>query len=404
MNLPLYDLFFVEARQLGLVVAVVVGFGFGFVLERAGFGRATKLAAQFYGNDMTVFKVMFGAIVTAALGTTIAGAVGLVDLGEIARHGVSWTYMWPMLAGGLLLGVGFIVAGYCPGTSVVAAASGNIDGMVTLVGVGIGCFLFAESFPMLGGFLESGNMGHLFLYDLLHVPPVVAAAGVTLMAVGCFVAADYAERYFSARYKLELDSNHTAAGPRRFTFAVFGGVAVVALALLALPGPAQDPGDEAGGTLAASSIGQEELVHRVLEQPWTVRVLDLRDLDACGKRRIPGAECVPPETLGDLGLAYAPPDVDLVLVGDRTLDEAPAATLAFRGDVLILDGGFQGWEWFALTAPVPPDAPVDSPLWEQYHLRAGLHSALTGVRQAPPPPTPTTTFVAPPSSGGGGCG
>ena len=58
-----------RARELGLVVAVLIGFGFGFVLERAGFGRANKLAGQFYGTDMTVLKVMFSAIVTAMLGT-----------------------------------------------------------------------------------------------------------------------------------------------------------------------------------------------------------------------------------------------------------------------------------------------------------------------------------------------
>ena len=114
-------------REVGLVIAVLIGFGFGFVLERAGFGRATKLAAQFYFSDMTVFKVMFSAIVTAMLGLVIVSGMGFADIGEISRQIVSWTWFWPMLTGGLLLGVGFIVSGYCPGTSVVAASSGNID-------------------------------------------------------------------------------------------------------------------------------------------------------------------------------------------------------------------------------------------------------------------------------------
>ena len=66
--------------QIGLVVALVIGFGFGFVLERAGFGRSTKLAAQFYLHDMTVFKVMFTAIVTGLLGLVILSGLGLADL------------------------------------------------------------------------------------------------------------------------------------------------------------------------------------------------------------------------------------------------------------------------------------------------------------------------------------
>lgn len=44
------------SRQQGLLVAVLIGIAFGFVLERAGFGRADKLAAQFYLRDMRVFK------------------------------------------------------------------------------------------------------------------------------------------------------------------------------------------------------------------------------------------------------------------------------------------------------------------------------------------------------------
>ena len=68
------------ARQEGLVVAVLIGIAFGFVLERAGFGRADKLAAQFYLRDMRVFKVMFSAIVTAMLGLTIASGLGLTNL------------------------------------------------------------------------------------------------------------------------------------------------------------------------------------------------------------------------------------------------------------------------------------------------------------------------------------
>jgi len=73
------------ARQEGLIVAVLIGISFGFVLERAGFGRADKLAAQFYLRDMRVFKVMFTAIVTAMLGLVIASAAGLANLREISE-------------------------------------------------------------------------------------------------------------------------------------------------------------------------------------------------------------------------------------------------------------------------------------------------------------------------------
>jgi len=125
-------------HEAALLTAGLIGFAFGFVLERAGFGRSTKLAAQFYLYDMTVFKVMFGAIVTAMLGVVLASGLGLVDLGSLSAGAVSYTFIWPMLVGGLLLGIGFIISGYCPGTSLVGAASGHLDAVVTMTGVGIG--------------------------------------------------------------------------------------------------------------------------------------------------------------------------------------------------------------------------------------------------------------------------
>ena len=186
------------SRELGLVVAVAVGFGFGFVLERAGFGRAQKLVAQFYGTDMTVFKVMFGAIVTAMLGSVVLSGIGLMDLRAVSATVTSATWIWPMIVGGLLLGVGFIVSGYCPGTSLVAAASGKLDGLATVIGVIAGTIVHAELMSLKGfaTFNESGFLGQVYLYDLLKLPPAVVALFIALMAAGCFLGAEKLERIF----------------------------------------------------------------------------------------------------------------------------------------------------------------------------------------------------------------
>jgi uncharacterized protein len=180
-----------------LAFGVLVGVGFGFVLERSGFGRAQKLVAQFYGTDMTVFKVMFSAIVTAMLGVAILSAAGQLDLAAVTAEYP--TYLWPMLVGGLALGVGFIVSGYCPGTSVVAAASGKLDGMVTVAGVILGSLVYAELQPRFAAFHVSGDLHGLFLYDLLHLPALVLAVLITAMAVGMFLGAQKIEKLVNAR-------------------------------------------------------------------------------------------------------------------------------------------------------------------------------------------------------------
>lgn len=176
----------------GLAVSLAIGLGFGFVLERAGFGSARRLAAQFYLHDMTVLTVMFTAIVTAMVGIFALRRLGWLDLDLLW---VNPTYLWPQIAGGLLLGVGFIVSGYCPGTSIVAAASGRIDGLLALGGVfaGIGAYA-AASVPALEAFQRSGDRGRLLLCDGLGVDPSVAVIGAVAMAGAAFAGAEAIER------------------------------------------------------------------------------------------------------------------------------------------------------------------------------------------------------------------
>ncbi len=107
MSAPLSDLAGFGARD-AVIAAIAIGLAFGWTLERAGLGNARKLAGQFYLTDLTVFKVMFSAIVTAMLGAYWLGRLGILDLGRVY---VPETYLLPQLAGGLIFGVGFVIAG-----------------------------------------------------------------------------------------------------------------------------------------------------------------------------------------------------------------------------------------------------------------------------------------------------
>ena len=192
------ELFAQEAlTPISLLGAVVLGAAFGFVLERSGFGRAQKLVAQFYLTDLSVFRVMFTAVVVAAVGTSLLAVVGLLDLKAVTVNYP--TFLWPMIAGGLLVGAGFVVSGYCPGTSVVAAASGKLDGLLTVAGVVIGTVAYAEVEPAIAAFHDSGKLGGVFLYQLLHLSPLLTAALVAVLAVAGFVGAGAIERLVNGR-------------------------------------------------------------------------------------------------------------------------------------------------------------------------------------------------------------
>jgi uncharacterized membrane protein YedE/YeeE len=195
MNAPFYR-YALFGEEVSFVVAFLIGIGFGFFLERAGFGSARKLTSQFYLNDLSVFKVMFTAIVTAGLGLFYLGWFGLLDLSLVY---VSETFLLPQVIGGLLLGFGFVLGGYCPGTSLVAIATGKLDAMVYALGIFAGIFAFGEVFAAVESFYTATPMGAITLPELFHLPYGVVLLAVVLMAVGGFAGATWVERWSARR-------------------------------------------------------------------------------------------------------------------------------------------------------------------------------------------------------------
>lgn len=197
MNAPFFK-FGLFGDDVSLIVAFVIGIGFGFFLERAGFGSGRKLAAQFYFTDLTVFKVMFTAIITAMVGLFWLSWVGFVDLSLVY---ITPTYIVPQIVGGLILGMGFVVGGYCPGTSCVAAATGKLDAFVYLGGIIVGIFVFGEVFPLVAGFYESTPMGQVTIPQYFGISYGIMVFLVVLMAIGGFAGASWVEKKFATKAK-----------------------------------------------------------------------------------------------------------------------------------------------------------------------------------------------------------
>lgn len=195
MMTPLYKYGFF-GEEFSLLVAFVLGLGFGFFLERAGFGSARKLAAQFYLYDMSVFKVMFTAIITAMLGVTYLGWIGVLDLNLVY---LVPTYLGPQIVGGLVLGVGFVIGGYCPGTSVAALATGRFDAIVYALGIFAGTFVYAEVYPAIKGFVNADAMGQVTLPEVLGLPWGLMVFAVVLIAVIGFWGASKIERWAGSK-------------------------------------------------------------------------------------------------------------------------------------------------------------------------------------------------------------
>ena len=179
---------------LNLLIAFFIGIGFGFALEQAGFSSSRRLAGMFYGYDTTVIKVFFTAAIVALAGSQLLSFFGLLNLKLVF---VNPYYVNSAILGGIIMGAGFIMGGYCPGTGISALSIGKIDAMIFLLGGMVGAFLFMESYPFIQTFAMENYKGNMRIDEWLGVSPGVFALLLIMAAVAMFWIAELAEKKFS---------------------------------------------------------------------------------------------------------------------------------------------------------------------------------------------------------------
>jgi len=177
--------------MVNLAAAGGIGLFFGFFLERGGMGDPHKLTGVFYRTDFGVPKMMFTAILVAATGLCLLADLNVLDM---SRVWIIPTFLWPQLVGGALFGLGFLVSGYCPGTAVAGLASGRMDALITMIGVGCGALIFSVFYPAMEGFYKTGDMGQATLPELLHVNHWVLLTFVYVFAGFMFYVMERYER------------------------------------------------------------------------------------------------------------------------------------------------------------------------------------------------------------------
>jgi uncharacterized protein len=177
-----------------LAIALAIGIGFGFVLERAGFGSARKLTAVFYLYDMAVPKVMFTGVVTTMAGLFALSAAGVLDLSELY---VEPTNLVAQGVGGLLFGAGFLIGGYCPGTSMAAIATGRKDGLLFALGMLAGVYAYAELTPGLDVWYKATALGEMTLPSLTGI----GMGWWTLLFVAVLLAAGWGMARLETRFR-----------------------------------------------------------------------------------------------------------------------------------------------------------------------------------------------------------
>lgn len=357
--LPL-DVIFTKAGVY--LIYLLIGLGFGYALEISGFAISTKLADQFYFKDMTVLKVMFTAIVVAMVLIFAASAFGLLDYNLIW---VNPTFLWPGIVGGFIMGIGFIIGGFCPGTSLVSLATFKVDGLFFSLGSLFGIFMFGETVPLFEKWWNSSDFGRVTLMDVFNLPAGVVVVLVILMALFMFWGGEQLERIFGKR---------DLKGEPRLRYVGAGALLTLGLVVFAVGQPTSlDKWTRLEETRGAALHAREvqihpgELLASMADNQLNLVMLDIRSESDYNLFHIQGAQHLPfeqlREELSSLLLEASANTVYIVMGNDETLATEAWKFLVAESvpNVYLLEGGINFWlEIFAKDDPAitPTPAPA----------------------------------------------
>ena len=261
----------VIGNELNYIIAIFIGMGFGFVLEQAGFSSSKKLVGLFYGYDFTVLRVFFTAGVTAMMGVLLLGHFGLLDLSIIY---INPTFLWSAIVGGLIMGLGFVIGGFCPGTSVCAAAIGKIDGMVFVAGTFLGVFIFAEGYPIFENLYMADAWGNVRIFETLGMSQALFAFLLTSIAITAFWATTFVEKKVNGKMNPEFS-------PKKLYWALTGLAFIIGLSSFVLPDKKDVLLDATNNEAKMNATSfdwmtADELAFRLLDNDKRIQIFDLR--------------------------------------------------------------------------------------------------------------------------------
>jgi len=179
-----------------ILLAVILGMLFGFVLERVGASDPDKIIGMLRLKDLHLMKAIFSAIGISSLILFAGITLGLVKVSHLSIKD-----MYPgVLVGGALLGLGWAIGGYCPGTGLVAAGRGRKDSLFFIVGGLIGAGLFMIQYKSLadmglmsawfGGkatLADTGAKGAVALIEGKWTAVIPMVLGAAMFAIAWFL-------------------------------------------------------------------------------------------------------------------------------------------------------------------------------------------------------------------------
>lgn len=195
----------------GVIVGLVMGAAFGFAFEKSRMMEPGSLIGQFQFRRFIMMKMLLAAVATSLVVLAVLHGTGLVQLS------VKAALVGNMVVGGLLLGVGIVMTGACPGTAAAQVGAGYKDAWATLAGGLIGAAIYGYNQIAIDRALDwsgigLGNWGKLTLVNLVPGGFTVWALGIAALLVVVMVLL---ERAFPWKGEIEADDRDTKAIAQR---------------------------------------------------------------------------------------------------------------------------------------------------------------------------------------------
>ena len=163
-------------EPLKLVLGLVTGILFGFLLQKGQVAKFQKIIGQFLLKDFTVVKIMATAIAVGTIGVHALFAMGAAEI-----H-IQTASLARVIVGGVLFGGGLAIFGLCPGTSVAACGEGRRDAMIGVLGMFVGAGIYVAAFPALQPMIKSmADFGKVTLPQFTGTAPWLWAGGLAVV-------------------------------------------------------------------------------------------------------------------------------------------------------------------------------------------------------------------------------
>jgi len=355
-----------------MLIILAIGIGFGMTLEQAGFSSSKKLVGTFFGYDFVVLKVFFTAAIVAMIGIIMMDFFGMLDISTIFIHS---GYLKAIVTGGVIMGVGFILGGFCPGTSVAAASIGKIDAMFFIVGLFGGIIVYGELYESFQGLFTGRYFDREYIFDLVSLEKGTFVFWLIIVALVAFGFAAF----------LESGITDQRLKPNAIDYRGYGLeillLITVAFIIAFMPTKRINTFAEVDEASVFNKtvnekhfMSSDEVAYSILHKEYPVKIIDVRNEDDYRQFHVPGALNIPFSELQNTvwESTFANSDEKTVLISNGgVLAQKAFVWLTRKGyeNIFVLDGGLNHFIDDIFHMPKPDEDVIRQQIHDQYRFR-----------------------------------